>query len=76
MTDQSTDTNHTSMEHLLLLATTIGSNYLAIGSARLGYKLIVEANQVSAYIDRRGHSYQESPFGSHKSGNKTSVDFG
>ena len=75
-TDQSIDTNRTRMEHLSLKTVTIGSKYLAIGSAQLGEKLIVESNQASTYIERRGHDYWDFLFGSHKSGNKMSVDFG
>ena len=35
VTDQSTETNHTRMENILLPAVTIGSKDLAIGSAQL-----------------------------------------
>ena len=64
------------MEYLLLSATTIGLKDIAIGSSWLGGKLIKEDNQASASIDRRGNGVQEFHFGSWKSGNKTSVDFG
>ena len=74
--DQSTDTNHTRMKHLSFPAVTIGSKYLAIGSARLGKNLIKESNQLTTFIDIRGHGDRKSPFASRKSGNKTSVDFG
>ena len=74
--NQSTDTNHTRMEHLLLSARTTGSKYLAIGSARLRDKLIAEANQSSASIDRWVHGDWYLYLGSQKSGNKMSVDFG
>ena len=45
-------------------------------SARLGDKLIVESNQVSAYIERRGHGDRKFPSGSRKSGNEMTVEFG
>ena len=64
------------MEHLSLSVTTIGLKDPAIGSARLGNKVIVEANQSSYSIDIRGHGDCDLPFGSRKSGNKMSVDFG
>ena len=76
MMDQSPKNNHTRMEHLLLSATTLWSKYIAIGSARLGGNLIAESNQESASIYRRGHSDWYFPFGSWKSGNKISVNFG
>ena len=57
-TDQSTDTNRTRMEPLLLLTVTIGPKYLAIGSVQLGNKLITEANQELTSIDRRVNSDQ------------------
>ena len=75
-TDKSEDTNRTRIEYILLLAINIGSKDLAIISARLGNNIIVCANQVSHPIDRRGQSDQDFPFGSHKSGNGMSVDFG
>ena len=64
------------MEHLSLLATTIGLKELAIGSARLGNKIIPEDNQASNYLDRKGHGGWDLPCRSRKSGNKTSIDFG
>ena len=73
--DKSADTNRTRMEHLSLSDTAIGLKDLAIVSERLGNKLIAEANQASASIDRRGHSDQGFSFRSQKSGNKMSVDF-
>ena len=73
--DQSADTNRTKMEHLLL-SITIGFKDLVIGSARLGYNIIVYSNQSSASIDVRRHSDQDIPFGSRKIGNDISVDFG
>ena len=75
-TDQSADTNHTSMEHLSLSTIIIGSKYIVISSEWLGNKLIVSANQESTPIDIRGHGDREFPFGIQKSGNKMSVDFG
>ena len=39
-------------------------------------KLILEDKQVSKYVDRRGHSDRDLPFGSRKSGKRMSVDFG
>ena len=76
MTDQLVDTNRTRMEHILLSAITIGPKYLAISSAQLGDKLIVNADQAIAPIDRQRHGNQEFPFQSQKSGNKMNVDFG
>ena len=64
------------MEHLLLSETTIASKYIDIGSAWLGNNIIEEANQASAFVDMWGHSDWGLPFGSRKSGNKMSVDFG
>ena len=49
--NQLTDNNQTRMKHLSFPAVTIGSKYLAKGSARLGNKLFAEANQVSTSID-------------------------
>ena len=63
------------MEHILLLETTIGLKELTIGSVRLGYKLIVEANQAQAYIDRWGYGDRGFPFDIQKSGNGMSVGF-
>ena len=74
--DQSTDTNRTRMKHLFLPVVNIGSKYLMVCSVLLGNKLIAEANQAITSIGRRGHGYQEFLFGSWKSGNKISVDFG
>ena len=54
-TDQSTDTNYTRMGHISFLELNIGLKDLAIGNERLGGKIIMEANQVSTYIDRRVH---------------------
>ena len=56
--DQSADTNRTRMKHLSLLAITIGYNYLAISSARLGDNIIMNDNKVSTSIDRQVHSDQ------------------
>ena len=64
VTDQSTNTNHTRMQHILLLDITIGSKYLAIVSLRLVNKLVTEANQASASFDIQGHGYLYFPFGS------------
>ena len=64
------------MEHLLLLTKNIGLKDLVIGSVRLGDKLIAEDNQSRSSNDRGGHGDRESPFGSWKIGNKTSVDLG
>ena len=63
------------MEHLSLSAVAIGSKYLEIGSARLGNKIIVEANQWVTFIEKRGHSDWDFLFGSQKNGNEMSVDF-
>ena len=57
-------------------AVNIGLKEIVIGSAKLDKNLIVEANQAITYIYRRGHGDQEFPFGSQKSCNKMSVDFG
>ena len=43
------------MEHILLLEITIGLKELTISSARLGDKIVLHANQVSAFIDRLVH---------------------
>ena len=53
-TDQLTGTNRTRMGHLLLSATNIEPKELAIVNARLGDKIIKEANQSKSSIDRRG----------------------
>ena len=74
--DQYADTNRTRMKHLLLLATNIGSKDLVIFIARLGENLVSGANQLKAYIYIRGQGDWYFPFGSWKSGNKMSVDFG
>ena len=74
--DQSTDTNRTRTEHLSLSAVTIESKDLVIYSAQLGDKIIVEANQASTSIDRRRNGDWDFLFGSRKSGNEMSVDFG
>ena len=63
------------MEHLSLPTVTIGSKDIAIGSEKLGDKLIMEAKQSSTYIDIQGHGDRELSFGSRKIGNKISVDF-
>ena len=75
-TDQSTNTNCTRVKHLSLPEVTIVSKYIAIGSARFGDKLIAESNQAIYSIDKRGQGDWESSFGSWKSGNGLSVDFG
>ena len=75
-TDQSADINPTRIEHLSLLTTTIGSKEIAIGSAQLGNKLILESNQSSTSIDKQGQGDQDFPSSSPKSGNTMSVDFG
>ena len=64
------------MKHLLLLAKSIGSKELAIGSDWLGNKITEEANQSSASIYRQGHDDMESPFVSRKNGKKISVYLG
>ena len=64
------------MDHLSFPTATIGLKEIVIGSAKLSNELVVKSNQESAYIDRHGHSDGGFPFGSHKNGNKTSVDFG
>ena len=74
--DQPTDTNRTRMEHLLLSAVNLGSKDITIGSEWLDKNIITEANQSRNYIDRRGNSDRNSPFGSCKSGDEMSVDFG
>ena len=62
------------MEHLSLLAVTIESKDLAIGSERLGDKLYLEANQARTYIDRGRHGDWDFFLGSQKSGNEMSYD--
>ena len=47
-----------------------------IGSVQFGDKIIVEANQESTYIDIWVHGDKDFSFGSRKSGNKISVNFG
>ena len=64
------------MEYLSFLSTDIGSKELAIGSARLSDKIIAETNQEIDYVDRQGRRDWGFSFGSHKSGNKMSDDFG
>ena len=64
------------MEHLSLSTVTIGSKDIDIGSVLLGDKVIAEANQARSSTDRKGHGYQYFLFGSWKSGNEISVDFG
>ena len=75
-TDQLADTNHTRTDHLLFLATNIGPKEITISIKRLGDNIIVEDNQARSSIDRRGNGNRDLPFGSWKSGNKMSVDFG
>ena len=75
MPDQSTDTNHTRMEHISLSAFNIGSKELAIGSVRLVNQIIAEANQANDSIDIRQHGDCDFAFGSWKTVTK-SVDFG
>ena len=74
--NQSSNTNRTSMKHILLSETTIGSKDLTMGSVQLGNNIITHANQEIDSIDRRVHGDWDPPFGSRKSGNKMSVDFG
>ena len=64
------------MENILLSEMTIGLKYLALRSAWLGNKLIVYANKLGDSIDRRENFERDFPYGSLKSGNKMSVDFG
>ena len=47
-----------------------------MGSVQLGNKLITEDNQMSASIDINRYGDRYFPFGSWKSGNGKSVDFG
>ena len=61
--DQSTDTNCTRMEYLSFPTVSIGLKDLAIGSAWLVDKLILEANQSSTYIDRGYMVIRTSPLG-------------
>ena len=75
-TYQLSDTNLTRMEHLLLSATNIGLKDITIFSEWLGNKLIAHSSQASTYIDRWVHGDRDFPFGSWKSGNKMTVDFG
>ena len=63
------------MEHISLLATTIGSEDIMIGSARLGKNIIANANQDISSVDIRVRGGQYLPFGSQKIGNEMSVDF-
>ena len=74
--NQSSNTNRTSMKHILLSETTIGSKDLTMGSVQLGNNIFTHANQEIDSIDRRVHGDWDPPFGSRKSGNKMSVDFG
>ena len=76
ITDQSSDTNLTRMEHLLLLATNIYPKEIVIGSAQLGCNLIRETNQGVTSIHILVHGDWEFPFGSRKISNKMSVYFG
>ena len=63
------------MENISFSEINIGPKELKIGSAWLGEKLIVEANQESVYINRWENGDQDLSFGSHKSGNEMSADF-
>ena len=56
-------------------AINIGLKDLAIIGVRLGDKISIHSNQVSASVDIQVHGDWEFPFGSRKSGNKMSVDF-
>ena len=53
------------MEHVWLLAITKGAEDIAISRVRL-QETLIHTNQVSASIDRRGHSDREFSFGSQK----------
>ena len=64
------------MEHLLFWELTIGSKDIYIVCVRLGNNIFAETKQLSTSIDREGHGDWDFPFGSWKSGNKMSVDFG
>ena len=68
--DQLADTNRTRMKYLSLLATTIGSEDLAIVIVQLGDKLILRDEQENTSIDRWVHSDCDVLFRSQKSGNK------
>ena len=57
MMDQSSHTNCAGMEHVVLLVITEESKEFAVGVTRLD-KIIINYNQASATIDRRGHSKQ------------------
>ena len=74
--DQSSDTNRTRMEHILLLEITIGYKYLGIISTRLGNKLIFHSNQSISKIDKWLHGESDVPFGILNSGKKMIVYFG
>ena len=63
------------MGHLSFSDKNIGLNDLAISSARLVDKLVVNTNQEIYSVDKLVHGDKDLPFGSQKSGNKMSVDF-
>ena len=64
------------MEYLSLSAVTLGLKDIVIGSKRLVEQIVVENKQAITYIYIQGHGDLDFPFGSRKSGNKISVDFG
>ena len=55
---------------------TIGPKELAIFSARLGDNIIMEDKQASASVDKQGRGDWDFLFGSQKTSNEMSVDFG
>ena len=63
------------MEHILLLDVTIGYKELAI-SRSLSDDMIIHTNQLSASIDIGRNGDGEISFGSRKSCNKMSIEFG
>ena len=63
MIDQLENTNRTGMEHALLLVITVGSKYIAIDRAHSG-DMIINSNQASACIYRRGRSDRDIFIGS------------
>ena len=75
ITDQSENTNYTRMEHIMLSVITLVSKDLAIGIEH-SYYTIIHNNQARDYIDRQVHGDGEIYFGSQKSCNNISIDFG
>ena len=75
MIDQSANTNRTRTEHVYLSDIAIWSKELAISIERLD-NTIIHTNQAISSIDRQGNSEWDMSFGSRKSCNKMSIDFG